>query len=57
MKKLRLNKEKAKFGGVCAGLGDYFNCDPIWFRLAFIVGFFIPFPVFIAYFIMLIIID
>ncbi len=24
-------------GGVCSGLGHYFNADPIWFRLAFII--------------------
>lgn len=28
-------------GGVCAGLGDYFNIDPILVRLIFAVGFYI----------------
>jgi phage shock protein C len=23
--------------GVCGGLGHYFNTDPVWFRLAFVV--------------------
>lgn len=26
--------------GLCAGLGDYFNLDPIIIRLAFVLGFF-----------------
>ncbi len=28
-------------GGVCSGLGHYFNVDPVWFRLFFIVALFI----------------
>ncbi|MDQ3110426.1 MAG: PspC domain-containing protein [Bacteroidota bacterium] len=28
-------------GGVCSGLGYYFNVDPIWIRLAFVVVFFL----------------
>lgn len=24
-------------GGVCGGLGHYFNIDPIWFRIGFVV--------------------
>lgn len=27
-------------GGVCSGIGNYFNFDPIWIRLAFAVSFF-----------------
>jgi phage shock protein PspC (stress-responsive transcriptional regulator) len=27
-------------GGVCSGVGSYFNFDPIWIRLAFAVSFF-----------------
>jgi phage shock protein PspC (stress-responsive transcriptional regulator) len=30
------DSERGYFGGVCAGLGEYFNIDPIWIRLAFI---------------------
>jgi phage shock protein PspC (stress-responsive transcriptional regulator) len=26
-------------GGVCEGLGKYFNVDPIWVRLLFCAGF------------------
>jgi phage shock protein PspC (stress-responsive transcriptional regulator) len=25
-------------GGVCSGLGAYFNVDPVWFRLAFVLA-------------------
>jgi phage shock protein PspC (stress-responsive transcriptional regulator) len=25
-------------GGVCEGLGNYFNIDPIWIRLLFCAG-------------------
>ena len=37
MKRLyRLPAEK-KIGGVCAGLGEYFDLDPVFFRLFFLV--------------------
>jgi phage shock protein PspC (stress-responsive transcriptional regulator) len=40
MKKLhRLTGEK-KLAGVCAGLGDYFDLDPLFFRLFFLVSLF-----------------
>lgn len=29
------------FGGVCSGIGNYFDVDPIWIRLAFAVALFI----------------
>ena len=57
MRKLKLNKSNSKLGGVCSGLGDYFNVDPVWFRLAFIIGFYTPIPSFLIYFIMLIILE
>jgi phage shock protein PspC (stress-responsive transcriptional regulator) len=28
------NTENGKLGGVCAGIGKYFNIDPVWVRLA-----------------------
>ena len=37
MKRLYRNFNKAKIGGVCAGLGDYFNIDPVIIRLAFLL--------------------
>lgn len=35
----RLYRSKAQrvLGGVCAGLGDYFAMDPVWFRIGFVV--------------------
>ena len=40
MKKLK--RSNGKIGGVCEGLGDYFETDPVLFRLLFIVTFFTP---------------
>jgi len=37
MKKLYRNTKEAKLGGVCAGIGDYFNLDPVIIRLAFLL--------------------
>ena len=34
----RLVRKNKKLLGVCGGLGDYFELDPVWFRLAFIVA-------------------
>ncbi|MDA3905147.1 MAG: PspC domain-containing protein [Bacteroidales bacterium] len=33
-KKLYRNSKSAVFGGVCAGLGEYFNVDKVIIRLA-----------------------
>lgn len=37
-RRLYRSSEGAKIGGVCAGLGKYFNVDPTWLR----VGIFVP---------------
>jgi len=37
MKRLYRNSKDKKLGGVCAGLGDYFNIDPVIIRLAFLL--------------------
>ncbi len=37
-RRLYRDTENAKLGGVCAGLGKYFNIDPVWIRL----GLFLP---------------
>lgn len=34
---LRRSKDDRIIAGVCGGLGRYFDVDPIWFRLAFVV--------------------
>ncbi|MBC8266756.1 MAG: PspC domain-containing protein [Flavobacteriales bacterium] len=35
----KLTRSKGKIAGVCEGLGNYFNLDSIWFRIAFILTF------------------
>jgi len=37
MKTLRLSKNK-KIAGVCAGLAEYFDIDPIFVRIAMLVA-------------------
>ncbi len=37
-RRLYRDPENAKLGGVCAGLGKYFDIDPVWIRL----GLFVP---------------
>jgi phage shock protein C len=37
MKKLYLSDTDRKIGGVCGGLGEYFDKDPIIFRILFVV--------------------
>lgn len=50
-RKFYCDKFNGKLFGVCAGLGDYFRIDALWFRLAFIGLFFvINFLVFVLYF-------
>jgi phage shock protein PspC (stress-responsive transcriptional regulator) len=38
MKRLHRIAEDRKIAGVCAGLGDYFDLDPVFFRLFFLVS-------------------
>jgi phage shock protein PspC (stress-responsive transcriptional regulator) len=40
MKKLHRNTRDRKIAGVCAGLGEYFDLDPVLFRLLFVVSVF-----------------
>ncbi|MCH7730979.1 MAG: PspC domain-containing protein [Candidatus Marinimicrobia bacterium] len=40
MKRLYRNKKDAKLAGVCAGLGDYFDIDPVIVRLVFLLTIF-----------------
>lgn len=35
--RLRRSTENRMLGGVCSGLGVYFNTDPLWFRLGFVL--------------------
>ncbi len=36
-RRLYRDEENKYIGGVAAGLGAYFNIDPLWFRLAFVI--------------------
>jgi phage shock protein PspC (stress-responsive transcriptional regulator) len=38
MKKLHRFAEERKIAGVCGGLGDYFDLDPVFFRLFFLMS-------------------
>ena len=38
MKKLHRFADDKKIAGVCSGLGDYFDLDPVFFRLFFLVS-------------------
>ena len=35
--RLRRSTDDRMIAGVCGGLGRYFNTDPVWFRLGFVV--------------------
>lgn len=49
-KRLRRNKIDGVLGGVCAGLGDYFDIDPIVVRIAYILSIlFLGVPLFIYF--------
>ena len=37
MKRLYLSDADRKFGGVCGGLGEYFDKDPALFRILFVI--------------------
>ena len=40
-KRLYRNKEKSKHAGVCLGISDYFEVDPVIIRLIFLITFFL----------------
>lgn len=37
MKKLRRSRKDKVIAGICGGLGEYFNVDPVVFRIIFII--------------------
>ena len=43
-KKLYRSHENRMIGGVCGGLGEYFDIDPTLVRLLFILGVFLGIP-------------
>lgn len=38
MKKLRRSAKEAMLGGVCGGIAEYFETDPVVIRLLFVLG-------------------
>ena len=40
MKRLYLSDKDRKIAGVCGGLGEIFNTDPVIFRIIFVITFF-----------------
>ena len=40
-KKLYRNNTDSKIAGICSGIGDYFDIDPVIIRLLFLLGFFL----------------
>jgi len=49
---MRLSTLDSKIAGVCGGLGEYFNLDPLLFRMAFVILAFTAFPSILAYLIL-----
>jgi len=50
MKKFYRSKTDRSLAGICGGLGNYTDSDPLLWRLLFILLFFIPsVPIFILY--------
>lgn len=48
MKKL-YRSDDANIGGVCKGLGDYFNIDDSLIKILFLILLFTPFPIILTY--------
>lgn len=57
MKRLYRSRQEKVIAGICGGLGEYFNIDPVIFRLLFVL-LLLPggFPGFIPYVLMWIIV-
>jgi phage shock protein C len=51
-KKLYRQPKGKTIGGVCSGLGEYFDIDPVIFKIAFVVCFFMGFVGFFTYIIL-----
>ncbi|MBT3591201.1 MAG: PspC domain-containing protein [Candidatus Marinimicrobia bacterium] len=41
IKKLYRNRKEGKIAGICSGIGDYFEIDPVIVRIIFLFGFFL----------------
>jgi len=51
-KKLHRSNDNRVFLGVCGGLGEHFDVDPVWIRLAFIAAALLGGPGVVAYLLM-----
>lgn len=49
----RLDKASGKIGGVCAGIANYFNINPLLVRLLFAVGALAGFGTFIVLYLLI----
>jgi len=50
MRKFVRSKSNRKLAGICGGLGNYYDTDPLLWRLLFVLLFFLPaVPIFILY--------
>lgn len=58
MKKFKRSRLNRKLSGICGGLGEYFDTDPLLWRIMFVLLFFIPsVPIFVLYIITTLITD
>ena len=55
-KKLRRSTSDRVLGGVCAGIADYYELDPVLVRVAFVLLAFLGGPVILLYIILLLVI-
>jgi len=55
MKKL-YRSESPTIGGVCGGIGHYFNIDETLIKILFVILMFTPFPIILTYLLLWIII-
>lgn len=55
-KRLYRSRQNRKIAGICGGMGDYFDLDPVWIRLIFILFFFLGGSALLIYLVMWIII-
>ena len=51
-KKKLERKTPSDLGGVCSGLGDYFDIDEVFVKIIFFALVFTPFPIILTYFLL-----
>jgi phage shock protein PspC (stress-responsive transcriptional regulator) len=51
-KKKLERKTPSDLGGVCSGLGDYFDIDEVFVKKIFFALIFTPFPIILTYFLL-----